>query len=123
MISNLEKMGKDKSLLENAELGSAAIGASLMVMSASVELAANITQLSAVTKELQIKAAQRSLLAATIGMFAGIAELGYLYLYSKNHSSVPGRYLASNGSQYSLSQSLGVRSLKLWLKEQVLVSG
>lgn len=97
MISNLEKMGKDKSLLENAELGAAAMGATMMVMSASIELSANITQLSAVTKELKMKAASRSLLAATVGLYAGVAELGYLYFYSRNNNSVPQHYLFSNG--------------------------
>lgn len=96
MFTNLEAMGQDVSLSKNMEAGSAAIGASLMVMSASIELAANLTQLRAVTKELQIKAAQRSLLAATIGMWAGWAEVGYLFIYKFNRESVPTGYIASN---------------------------
>lgn len=96
MFTNLEAMGRDVSLSKNMESGSAAIGASLMVMSASIELAANLTQLRAVTKELQIKAAQRSLLAATIGMWAGWAEVGYLFIYKFNRESVPMGYIASN---------------------------
>lgn len=86
MTSNLEKMGTDKSLLENAELGAAAMGATMMVMSASIELAANITQLSAVTKELKMKVASRSLLAATVGLYAGWVEIGYLLIYKQNNN-------------------------------------
>ncbi|MGP9830747.1 hypothetical protein, partial [Psychrobacter sp. AOP1-A1-60] len=85
MLSNLEKMGTDKSLSENAELGTAAMGATMMVASASIELAANITQFSAVTQELKMKAASRSLRAATIGMYAGWIEVGYLLIYKQNN--------------------------------------
>lgn len=96
MISNLEKMGTDKSLLENAESGAAAMGAVMMVMSASIELSANITQLSAVTKELKMKAASRSLLAATVGLYAGAVEIIYLIMYMQNNTSASDIYVGSN---------------------------